>query len=76
MEDNRVVLFGGAKLNRRRANQVGFAIICGMIGAAVVIPTLGTIYPLLSKGLVLFLTVIAFLLYGRWMKGKHIGSKA
>jgi hypothetical protein len=67
--DEYIVPFKGAKLKKRLANQVGFALICGMISAVVVIPTIGTIYPLLSKGLVLVLTVVAFLLYGHWMKG-------
>jgi hypothetical protein len=55
-----IVIFKGAKLNKRQANQVGLALICGFLAAIVVVPTIGKENPIISKAIVVLFAMAAF----------------
>ena len=64
-KDDYVVLFRSAKLSRIQANRVGFTIISGFVAAIVLVPTIGDDSPLLTKVLVIGITILAFTLFRR-----------
>ena len=60
-KDKYFVPFTGCRpLNKRQANIAGFTLICGFLATAIVVPTLGK--GILSGGLILALTIVAYFL--------------
>jgi len=56
-----LVPFKGCKpFNKRKANTVGFTLICGFLAAAIAVPTLGK--SILSGSFVLAVTIVGYFL--------------
>ena len=64
-KDDYIVSFGGAKLSRIQANRVGFTIICGFVAAIILVPTIGDDSPLLTKVLVIGISILGYALFRR-----------
>jgi len=71
-KDNYVVPFKGAKLKKAEANQAGFGIIAGIIGAVLALMVFGTENKIYSLLIVCVFAGVGFFGYGFIRKSKTI----